>query len=146
MRSYPSHMHVPAAKVGKKEHVVCHQSAQGPHLCGEKVGRHQHVQVRADELLPCGRSLTLGRWRNAMTLEDVTHSLVTHGVSQVGEGADNAIIPPGTILLRHANDQRLQLWINRGASRRLAVLRAVKLLGHEFPVPAKNRVGLDDRG
>ena len=33
-----------------------------------------------------------------------------------------------------------------GRPRRLALLRAVKLLGHEFAVPAENRVGLDDGG
>src|SRR4029450_8111251 len=72
--------------------------------------------------------------------------LVTDRVSEVGEGSDDAIVAPGAILLRHANDQRLQLWIEGGTPRSLALLGAIKLLGHKFAVPAKNRLGLDDVG
>jgi len=48
--------------------------------------------------------------------------------------------------LRHVNDQRLQLWIDCGTPRSLALCGAVKLLGDKFAVPAKNRVGCDDGG
>ena len=81
-----------------------------------------------------------------MALEDVAHRLVTDGVAQVGQGADDPVIAPGAILLGHAHDQGLQLLVDRGATRSLALLGAVKLLGHELAVPAENRVGLDDRG
>ena len=81
-----------------------------------------------------------------MALQDVAHGLVTDGVAQVGQGADDPIIAPGAILLRHAHHQRLQLLVDRGTARGLALLGAVKLLRHEFAVPAENRVGLDDRG
>ncbi len=78
--------------------------------------------------------------------QDIAHGLVTERVPEIGQGADNTIIAPGTILLRHAHHQRLQLRVDRGAPRRLALLRAVTLLGHELTVPAENRVRLDDRG
>src|SRR5262245_29304512 len=102
--------------------------------------------VGADKLLPRGRALPLGSRRDAMALEDVAHRLVADRQAHVGQRADNAVIAPGTILLGYTHDQGLQLWINPGASRRLTLRRAVKFLGHELPVPAKNRVRLDDRG
>jgi hypothetical protein len=48
--------------------------------------------------------------------------------------------------LRHTHHQGLQLLVDRGATRSLALLGSVKLLRHEFAVPAKNRVGLDNLG
>jgi hypothetical protein len=47
-------MDLPAAKVDEKQDVVRHQPTQCPDLGGEEVGGDQHVQMRADELLPCG--------------------------------------------------------------------------------------------
>ncbi len=81
-----------------------------------------------------------------MAFQDVAHRLVTDRQTQVGEGADNTVIAPGTILLRQAHDEGLQLWVNGGTAWRLALCGAIKRLGHELPVPAKNRGGLDDRG
>jgi len=81
-----------------------------------------------------------------MAFQDVAHGLVTDDISEIGQGADDAIIPPGTILLRHAHHQILYGLVNRGASRSLALWGAVELLGHELTIPAKNRIGLDDRG
>ena len=81
-----------------------------------------------------------------MALEDVAHRLVADREAQVSQGADNPVIDSGAILLGHTYDQDPQLWINPGASRRLTLRRAVTLLGHELPVPAQNRVRLDDGG
>jgi len=50
------------------------------------------------------------------------------------------------VLLRYAHHQVLHFPVDRGATGRFALLGAVKLLGDQFAVPAKNRVGLDDRG
>src|SRR5438445_2046096 len=102
--------------------------------------------MRADELLPCRGRLALWRRWEAMALEDVAHGLVTDRVPEVGEGADDPVVAPGAILLRHADDQRLQLLVNGGSPWALPVCGAIKLLGHELTVPAKNRVGLDDLG
>ena len=48
--------------------------------------------------------------------------------------------------MRHAHHQVLHFLIDRGATGRFALLGAVTLLGDQCAVPAKNRVGLDDRG
>src|SRR5262249_10563301 len=123
-----------------------HQPTQRPDLSSEEVSGDQYIQMRTNKLLPRGGRLALWRRRDAMSLQDIAHGLVTDGVPEVGQGADDPVIAPGAVLLGHADDQRLQLRVDAGATRSLALLRAVKLLGHELTVPAKNRVRLDDRG
>jgi len=105
-----------------------------------------HVQMRTDELLPRGRGLALWRWGKAVALQDVAYGLVTEGVPEVGQGTDNAIIPPGTILLRHAHHQVLHFLVDRRASRTLTLLGAVTFLRDEFAVPREDGVGFDDGG
>src|SRR3989442_15988950 len=102
--------------------------------------------MRADELLPCRGRLALWRRWEAMALEDVAHGLVTDRVPEVGQGAHDPVVAPGAILLRHADDQRLQLLVNRGTPRGLALLGTVTFLRHELTVPSENGVGLDDLG
>jgi hypothetical protein len=115
-------------------------------LLVREIGRHEDVHVHADELFPRDGGLALRRRRDALALDNVPHSLVAEGVSEIGQGAHNTIIAPGTVLLRHTHHQGLQLLVDRGATRSLALLGSVKLLHHEFAVPAKNRVGLDNLG
>jgi hypothetical protein len=106
MGRHPGDMHLTASQMDEEEHVVRHQPPQGPDLSGEEVGRHEDVHVCADKFLPGRRGLARWRWRNAMALEDVAHGLVTDGVPEVGQGADDPVIALGAILPRHTNDQR----------------------------------------
>src|SRR5262247_1541284 len=101
--------------------------------------------MRADERLPRGRGLTLRSWGEAVALQDIAHGLVTDRVLEVGQGADDPVVTPGAILLGHAHHQRLERWINGGAPWGLTPLGSVPLLRHQFAVPPKNRLGLDDR-
>src|SRR5215813_12061185 len=123
----------------------CHEPTQRPDLGSEEVGRHEDIEMRADELLPCRGGLTLGGGWNTVALQDVTDGLSTDRQAQVGEGADDPIVAPRAVFLGHADHQGLQLWVNGGTSWSLAPLGAVELLGHQCTVPAENRVGLDDR-
>src|SRR5207244_10060397 len=115
-----------------------------PDLGREEVGGHQHLHMRADELLPGGGRPAFWSGRNTMTFEDVAHGLVTDRVPEVGEGADDPIVAPGAMLPGQANDQRLQLWIDGGTPWRLTLCGAVKLLRDELAMLAKNRDGFDD--
>src|SRR5437879_13305587 len=102
--------------------------------------------MRADELLPCRGGLALGgRWE-AMALQDAAHRLGTDGVPEVREGAHDPVIAPGAILLGHAHDQGLQLWVNGGTPWDVALCGAITLLGYKCAVPAEDRLGLDDGG
>src|SRR6266853_1782192 len=126
MWCHPRDLDLSAPQMDEEEDVVRHQPPQRPDLSGEKVRRDQHLHMRADELFPRRGGLALWRRGEAMALQDVAHRLVTEGVPEIGQGADNAIIPPGTILLRHAHHQVLHFLGDRGATGRLALLRAVK--------------------
>src|SRR5262245_45934138 len=81
-----------------------------------------------------------------MTFQDVAHRLGTKGVREVREGTNDPVIAPGAILLRHADDQGLQLRVDLWSPWGLAMLGAVKLLRHEFAVPGQDRIGPDDGG
>src|SRR5262249_41885968 len=142
---HTSHMDLPTPKVNEKQDVVRDQPAQGPDLGSEEIRRHEDVHMRADELFPRGSALALWRWRDAMALEDIAHRLVTDYQAEVSEGSDNPVRAPRTILLGHADNQGLQLWVNLRSSWSLALGGAVELLGHQCAVPAENRLRLDDR-
>src|SRR5215475_11762568 len=79
------------------------QSKPIPHRTGEEVRDSQHVHMNTDELRPGHGLLALRGWRNAMALEDIAHCLVADRVSQMVQGALNAIITPGTVLSCHAD-------------------------------------------
>ena len=79
-----------------------------------------------------------------MAFQDVAHGLVTDRVPEVGQGAHDPVVAPGAILLRHADDQRLQLLVNRGTPRGLALLGTVTFLRHELAVPSEDGIGFDD--
>jgi hypothetical protein len=141
-----SHMDLPTTQMQEKQHVIRYQPPQRPDLGGEEIGGDEHLQVRADELLPGGGGLALWRWRDAMALEDVGHRLGTDRQAEVGQGSDNPVIAPRTIVLGHADNQGLQLWVDLRSPWSLALGEAVELLGHQFAVPAENGLGLDDGG
>src|SRR5262249_26284955 len=50
----------------------------------------------------------------------------------------------GAILLGDADNQCFELPVDGGTAWRLPLLGAVKLLGHEFAMPAENCLGLND--
>src|SRR5262245_9187276 len=129
MRRYTSHMDLPTPKVNEKQDVVRDQPAQGPDLGGEEIRRHEDVHMGADELFPRGSALALWRWRDAMALEDIAHSLVTDDQTEVSEGSDNPVIAPRTILLGHADNQGLQLWVNLRSSWSLCAGRSRRTSG-----------------
>src|SRR5262249_12478247 len=79
-----------------------------------------------------------------MALENVAHRLGTDRHAQVGEGADNPVVAPRTILLGHADDQGLNLLVDRRAAGSLVLWGAIKLLGHELAVPGEDGIGLDN--
>src|SRR6516164_9539132 len=71
MRGHPRDMHLPAAQMDEKKHVVRHEATQRPDLSGKEIGGYHHLQVYADELPPCGSLLPLWRWGKAMAFQNV---------------------------------------------------------------------------
>src|SRR5438874_12474407 len=71
MGRHTGYMDFSAAQMEEQQNVIRDQPAQGPDLGREEVGRHQHVHMRADKLLPRGGRLALWSWRDAMTFKNV---------------------------------------------------------------------------
>src|SRR5439155_9007447 len=117
-------MHLTAAQMDEKQHVMRYELTQRPHLGGKEVSRDQNVEMRADEFLPRRGGHTLWSCWEAMPFQDVTHGLVTDRIAQIGQGADDPVIAPGAVLLCHADDQGLDLLVDHRAAGRLALLRA----------------------
>ena len=146
IRRHPGDMHFPCTGSDKEQDIIGCEPTQRPDLGGEEVGRDEHVQMRADELLPGGDGLALWRWCDAMALEDSAHGLGPDCVAQIGQCPHEAIVAPGAMLPHHAHHQGLDLLVGHGAARRRALRGPVTLLRHAFAVPAEPGVGLDDRG
>ena len=78
----------------KEQNVVRHQAPPRQHLDREEIGSREHVQVPADEFLPSGRLTPLGGWCDVVAAQDVAHSLVGNGMTQVGQRAGDAVVTP----------------------------------------------------
>src|SRR6266850_4450501 len=95
-----------------KEDGIRHEPTQRPDLGGQEVGRHEDIHVRADTLFPRRGGRALWGWREAMAFQDVAHSLVTDSVPEIGQSADDPVVAPRTILLRHAEHQRFEVFLD----------------------------------
>src|SRR5262249_54420442 len=76
---------------------------------GEEVGAGKNIHVAAKEVLPGGCSAPLRLRGDAMPTQDIAHSLVGHGVTQVGQGPYNPVVTPTGDLASQANHQVLDL-------------------------------------
>src|SRR5215470_12737467 len=144
MWGHPSHVHLPAGEVDKKQHVIRHQPSCRPDLGGEEVGGDQHIHMRTDKLFPRSRLLALGGWEDAVALQNVAHRLVTNSVAQMLQGTDDPIVTPGAILLCHVDNQGFQLSVNSGTAWRLPLWRTIKLLSNQFAMPGEDSVRCDN--
>jgi hypothetical protein len=70
-----------------------------------------------------------------MTPQEVAHGDLINGVSQVGEGALDAAVTPGQVVIGHLQNKRFNLIRNAGSPPLVALLAAVKLLGDKPFVP-----------
>src|SRR5215471_7225729 len=94
--------------MNEEQDVVGHQATPGEDLDCEEVDPGQHGQMRLNEFLPRRVLAALRRRRDAMTLKDVSYSLIRDGVAEIGESAHNPVVAPAGIFPRHLHDQGLQ--------------------------------------
>lgn len=96
-------LHVSAATV-KIWARLRHQSARGPDLRAEEVGRHEDRPVCLHERSPRHRALTA--WWNALGAQDARDCGTTDVVVQVLQRTLNTRAAPRRILSRHPGDRR----------------------------------------
>jgi hypothetical protein len=65
-------------------------------------------------------------------------------VTQIGQGSDDAIITPATVLTSQAHHQLLDCRLDSRAGGRPAILRAIEFLSDELPIPGEDRIRFGD--
>src|SRR5574341_706941 len=137
-RQYPPHheedrqvcsLHRTLSAVENTAHNSQYQPTPPPHLGSAEIGRHEHGQVGTDKFVPGSRLLAGGSWRNPMTLEDITHRLVTDGIAQIGQCPHDTVVAPRAILSGHPHHEVFERLVNGGTSWSLALWGGVTLLG-----------------
>jgi hypothetical protein len=111
-----------------------------PDFTVEEIGGQQYVQMGPDELPPRHGPLTLRSGGDAMALEDMAHRLVADRVSQMIQGALNAVIAPGMVLSCHADHQVFNRFVDAGTSNQRVWLGGVHLLVGKRAVPGKDGI------
>ncbi len=136
----------PGLQMNEEQDVVGGEPTPSQNFDGEEVGSRKHSHVCGDEVFP-GRGLAaFGRGWDAVALQHVSDSLVRHVVAEISEGASQPIVPPGAVLLGHADDERLDLRADSRPSWIRAMLRSIELASDETPTPGENRFGFRDTG
>jgi hypothetical protein len=81
-----------------------------------------------------------------MATQYILHRLIRQSMTQVGKGADNAVISPAGVLPRHPDHQSFQLWSNPGSAWVLAVSGAIELPADQLLIPSQDGIRLGDAG
>src|SRR5215469_9921483 len=84
-------------------------------------------------------------WR-VMPPKDVAHRSIRDGMTQVGQGAYDAVISPAPVLARHLHYQPLYFGQYPGSARIAAAARAVELVCHQLPIPSEKGIRLGHAG
>ena len=98
-----------AAEMQEDQHIGVEPAAQGVDRLGEEVAGHQRFHVGADELRPgnVGPALALlGRRRAIRPFQDVADGGEPDGNAKFLQLPEDALVAPGEVLCRHAQDQR----------------------------------------
>ena len=128
------------------QQMKCHQSALGPDFNGGEINRHQHVPVGFEERGPRGLPLSERSRFDAVGFQDIAHGLIGDLVAEVIQSRLEPIITPGRILPDELQDQIHDHLRSSRSVHRFPLLAVIPLLGHEFAMPAEDRVRRNDRG
>src|SRR5580704_14760207 len=82
-----------------------------------------------NESCPGCRALALRRGRQSVALQDIADRLITDLVPQISQRPDDPVITPVMVVLRHANDQLLNPWIDPRPGGATGV-RAIEFVHH----------------
>ena len=103
-RDDPRDVNLPRGQSNHEQNVVTDQTQSRPQFHAEKVGRGQHFQMGAQELLPGGSLLPVRHWVNPGLLEHLGNGATPNFMAEVLQGTLDAGIAPGAILRSHFQD------------------------------------------
>ena len=83
--------HAAAFQFYKEQNVVRHQSSPGQNFHGEEVRSGQYVHVRLNELPPRRAAISLGCWRDVVSVQDVAHRSIRDLMTQIHQRADDPV-------------------------------------------------------
>src|SRR5262245_33775572 len=118
---------------------VADEASQRQDLHGEEIGRREPVPVSGEERFPRRARAALWCRLDAVVLEDRLNGVAGDVVAERLEPTADARVPPGRVLLCHAEDQRDEVRVGAGATR-TSRGRAIVFLRHERPIPPQDRV------
>ena len=102
--------------MNEEQHIERDQSPEREYLHGEEVGPCEHGPVGTDELLPRCCALSLRSRGNAAASEDIANRLVGQLMTEITQGADNAVVAPVAILSGHPYHQPLEFAFHSGTT------------------------------
>jgi hypothetical protein len=79
-----------------------------------------------------------------VTAQYIANRLIGNVVSEIGQGADNAIISPTRVLPGHFHDQSFEVTFDARAAWIRTLPGAVEFAGNQTSVPSQNRVWCSD--
>src|ERR671911_1756043 len=85
--------HTSGLEMQEEQNVIGNQVAPSQHLYREEVGASQNVHVPADELFPSSLLTPFRSRRNSIAAQDVADGLVGNAMAEVGESADDPVVP-----------------------------------------------------
>jgi hypothetical protein len=75
----------PGLEMQQEQAVVGDQATPSQHFHGEKINPRENRHVRGDELLPSRALALFRRWRDAITAQDIPHSVIGDNVTKIGQ-------------------------------------------------------------
>jgi hypothetical protein len=100
-------VHSARAQRHDHQHIIRHQSMPGDNFHREKVRGGQDVPMHLDELCPAhARLASFWCGIDVVAAQDMPHGDLVDVMSQIRQGALDAAVSPGRILLGHTHDER----------------------------------------
>src|SRR5271157_2492089 len=96
-------------EVEEEQDVLGGQAGRGPDFSGEEVGGPEHGRVPTNERGPGGVTLAFWCRTQPMSLQNIADGLVGNPMTQISQGANNAVITPAWVLRGELHHQLFNL-------------------------------------
>jgi hypothetical protein len=128
-----------------EQQVECDEATLRPNFNGREVDSGQHVPMGFEKRGPLSLMLSLRSRFDTVRCEDIFHGGIGDVIADIGQGALDAIVTPGRVVLREPQDQVHDDLANAWPPWfLLPTIAVIPFLGYELSMPAEDCVGSDD--